>query len=116
MNTSIHIDDGDFALQDGLIPKNEYSDVYVRTAHPCKDDFITFGKRIGVLPKKLMTTIDMFATEQPEVYELIGNSFWMTRPDACTGSLIKSACTDFKGATSYRKQKRPEQFRPFSIE
>lgn len=22
-----------------------------------------------------MTTIDMFATEQPEVYELIGNSF-----------------------------------------
>lgn len=75
MNTSIHIDDGDFALQDGLIPKNEYSDVYVRTAHPCKDDFITFGKRIGVLPKKLMTTIDMFATEQPEVYELIGNSF-----------------------------------------
>ena len=75
MNTSIHIDDGDFALQDGLIPKNEYSDVYVRTAHPCKVDFITFGKRIGVLPKKLMTTIDMFATEQPEVYELIGNSF-----------------------------------------
>ncbi len=53
----------------------KYSDVYVRTAHPCKDDFITFGKRIGVLPKKLMTTIDMFATEQPEVYELIGNSF-----------------------------------------
>jgi serine/threonine-protein kinase HipA len=75
MNTSIHMNDGDFALQDGLIPESEYSDVYSRTLHPCKDDFITFGTRIGVLPKKIVSTIDMFATEQPKVYELIENSF-----------------------------------------
>ena len=75
MNTSIHINDRDFALQDGLIPESEYSDIYSRTLHPCKDDFITFGKRIGVLPKKLTSIIDMFATEQPKVYELIENSF-----------------------------------------
>lgn len=75
MNTSIHINDGDFALQDGLIPKSEYSDVYSRTLHPCKDDFITFGTRIGVLPKKLSSIVEMFATEQPKVYELIENSF-----------------------------------------
>lgn len=75
MNTSIHIDDGDFALQDGLIPTSEYSDVYARTGHPCQDDFITFGKRIGVLPKKMMSIIALFATEQPKVYELIENSF-----------------------------------------
>lgn len=75
MNTSIHIDDGDFALQDGLIPKSEYSDVYLKTQHPCKDDFITFGTRIGVLPKKISTIIDLFSTEQPKVYELIENSF-----------------------------------------
>lgn len=75
MNTSIHIDDGDFALQDGLIPTSEYSDVYARTGHPYQDDFITFGKRIGVLPKKMMSIIALFATEQPKVYELIENSF-----------------------------------------
>lgn len=75
MNTSIHIDDGDFALQDGLIPTSKYSDVYARTGHPCQDDFITFGKRIGVLPKKMMSIIALFATEQPKVYELIENSF-----------------------------------------
>lgn len=75
MNTSIHIDDGDFALQDGLIPKNVHSDVYDRTNHPCKDDFITFGNRIGVLPKKIAAIIDMFITEHPKVYELIENSF-----------------------------------------
>ena len=46
-----------------------------RTLHPCKDDFITFGTRIGVLPKKLTSIIELFATEQPKVYELIENSF-----------------------------------------
>ena len=75
MNTAIHVNDGDFALQDGLIPESEYSDVYSRTLHPCKDDFITFGTRIGVLPKKLNAIIELFATEQPKVYELIENSF-----------------------------------------
>ena len=75
MNTSIHVVDGDFALQDGLIPESAYSDVYSRTLHPCKDDFITFGTRIGVLPKKIVSIIEMFATEQPKVYELIENSF-----------------------------------------
>lgn len=75
MNTSIHIKDGDFALKEGLIPKAEYSDVYSNTSHPCKDDFIMFGNRIGVLPKKMESIIEMFATEQPKVYELIDNSF-----------------------------------------
>ena len=75
MNTSIHVNDGDFALQDGLIPESLYSDVYSRTLHPCKDDFITFGTHIGVLPKKIVSIIKMFATEQPKVYELIENSF-----------------------------------------
>ncbi len=75
MNTSIHINDGDFALQDRLIPESAYSDVYSQTLHPCKDDFITFGTRIGVLPKKIVSIIEMFATEQPKVYELIENSF-----------------------------------------
>lgn len=75
MNTSIHIDDGDFALQDGLIPKSEYSDTYTNSGHPCKDDFITFGKRIGVLPQKLHSIIELFATEQPQVLQLIERSF-----------------------------------------
>ena len=75
LNTSIHVDDGDFALQGGLIPIAEYSDTYSNSSHPCKDDFITFGNRIGVLPKKIASIIEMFATEQPKVYELIENSF-----------------------------------------
>lgn len=75
MNTSIHVNDEDFALQGGLIPKADYSDVYSQTNHPCKDDFITFGTRIGVLQSKLTSIINLFSTEQPKVYELIENSF-----------------------------------------
>lgn len=75
LNTSIHINDGDFALQGGLMPESEYSDVYTRSSHPCKDDFITFGTMIGVFPKKLHSIIGTFASEQPKVYELIENSF-----------------------------------------
>lgn len=75
MNTSIHVNDEDFALQGGLIPKADYSDVYTQTNHPCKDDFITFGTRLGVLQSKLTSIINLFSTEQPKVYELIENSF-----------------------------------------
>lgn len=75
LNTSVHIDDGGFALQEGLIPERTYSDVYSKTGHPCKDDFITFGERIGVHPKKIESVIEMFATEQPKVNELIDSSY-----------------------------------------
>ena len=75
MNTAIHVNDGDFALQDGLMPKSAYSEVYAKTGHPCQDDFITFGMRIGVLPKKIAAVIDLFATEQSKVYNLIDTSF-----------------------------------------
>lgn len=75
LNTSIHIDDGDFALQDGLMPQSLHSEVYDRTGHPCKDDFITFSERIGMLPQKASSIINLFATEQPKVYDLIDRSF-----------------------------------------
>jgi serine/threonine-protein kinase HipA len=75
LNTSIHINDGDFALQEGLMPSMAHSSIYVNTGHPCQDDFAEFGSRIGVLPKKIETIIKMFVTEQPLVYELIERSF-----------------------------------------
>ena len=75
LNTSIHVDDSDFALQDGLMPKDAWSEIYKNCGHPCKEDFVEFGKRIGVLPKKINAIIEMFATESPMAYELIDRSF-----------------------------------------
>lgn len=74
LNTSIHVQDEDFALQDGLIPLSEYSDIYARTGHPCRADFEAFGRRIGVLPKKMSAILDMFSQEQLSVYELTDRS------------------------------------------
>lgn len=75
LNTSLHVQDDDFALQEGLIPPAEHSDIYARTGHPCRADFETFGRRIGVLPKKMTAILDMFSREQPEVYDLTDRSF-----------------------------------------
>ena len=75
MNTSLHIQDDDFALQNGLIPKSEYSDIYNQTGHPCKDDFITFANRVGVLPKKRDAIINLFSADNSLIEDLINRSF-----------------------------------------
>ncbi|MEG0899741.1 MAG: HipA domain-containing protein [Oscillospiraceae bacterium] len=75
MNISIHVQDEDFALQDGLMPKSEYSEIYSNSGHPCKEDFITFANRIGVLPKKRDAIIKMFSENNPLIDELIDRSF-----------------------------------------
>lgn len=75
MNTSLHVKDSDFALEDGLLPITEYSEIYKQAGHPCSDDFINFGNRIGVPPKKLIKIIELFTEEQPMVEKLTKNSF-----------------------------------------
>lgn len=75
MNTSIHVQDEDFALQDGLMPKSEHSEIYSNSGHPCKEDFITFANRTGVLPKKRDAIIKVFSVENPLIDELIDRSF-----------------------------------------
>ncbi len=75
MNTSIHVQDEDFALQDNLIPQSEHSEIYSNSGHPCKEDFITFANRIGVLPKKRDAIIKMFSANNPLTDELIDHSF-----------------------------------------
>ena len=75
MNTSIHVQDEDFALQDGLMPQSEHSETYSNSGHPCKEDFITFANRTGVLPKKRDAIIKMFSENNPLIGELIDCSF-----------------------------------------
>lgn len=75
MNTSIHVRDEDFALQGGLMAESEYSEIYRNSGHPCKEDFIIFANRVGVLPKKRDAIIKMFSTPNPLIDELIDRSF-----------------------------------------
>lgn len=75
LNTSIHVDDEDFALKDGLMPNDVWSDVYTRTGHPCAEDFKIFGQRIGGLPKKVESVIALFSQNNPTIKDLIDRSY-----------------------------------------
>ncbi|MFV0291347.1 MAG: type II toxin-antitoxin system HipA family toxin [Mangrovibacterium sp.] len=75
MNTSIHVQDEDFALQDGLMPQSEHSEIFRNSGHPCQADFITFANRIGVLPQKRDAIIQLFSANHQLINELISHSF-----------------------------------------
>ena len=75
LNSSLHIDDEDFALEGGLFDKEHYSETYRRKGHPCAEDFATLGKLIEVPEVMMRETIDMLTTSQSKVYELTARSF-----------------------------------------
>ena len=75
LNSSLHIDDEDFALEGGLFDKEHYSETYRRKGHPCAEDFETLGKLIEVPEVMMRETIDMLTTSQSKVYELTARSF-----------------------------------------
>jgi serine/threonine-protein kinase HipA len=75
LNSSLHIKDEDFALEGGLFGKEYYSEIYRQKGHPCQDDFIAFGKMIGVHEKLIKKIMDNFLTPQPLIYDLTERSF-----------------------------------------
>jgi serine/threonine-protein kinase HipA len=75
LNSSLHIQDEDFALEGGLFGNECYSETYLQKGHPCQDDFITFGKMIAVTDVCIQKTMKDFLFPQPLVYELTERSF-----------------------------------------
>lgn len=75
INSSLHVNDTDFALEGGLFSAQYYSDTYKTKGHPCQDDFRTFGELLEVPARQITSIINEFLTAQPLVYELIENSF-----------------------------------------
>jgi serine/threonine-protein kinase HipA len=75
LNTSLHIQDEDFALEGGLFKKEFYSEIYRQKGHPCLDDFADFGKLINVPDIQIKKIMTDFLTAQPLVYDLTERSF-----------------------------------------
>jgi serine/threonine-protein kinase HipA len=75
INTWIHVDDTDFALEDGLFIDNFKSETCGKYGHPGKADFMEFGKRIGIMEKRMDKLIAPFLNKQPKVYELTDHSY-----------------------------------------
>ena len=78
MNTRIHVDeDGFFALNDELFKEWHWSECRIKNSqhHPCKEDFIEFGKKIGLAENRVIKLLVPFLKKQVEVEKLVKKSF-----------------------------------------
>ncbi len=75
INTRLHVDDTDFALDKGLFADDFKSGQYKKSGHPCKSDFIEFAKRIGVTPGRIDKLLNPFLQKQPMMETLVNHSF-----------------------------------------
>jgi serine/threonine-protein kinase HipA len=75
VNTRLHVDDTDFALDKGLFEDDYKSDDFKKSLHPSKIDFIEFGKRIGVMESRIEKLLAPFLEKQKRIEELTNRSF-----------------------------------------
>lgn len=75
VNTRIHVDDTDFALDKGLFADNFGSPAFKKTHHRGKEDFMEFGRRIGMNETRTERLIAPFLLKQDKVEQLVSRSF-----------------------------------------
>ncbi|MBQ0019734.1 MAG: HipA domain-containing protein [Bacteroidales bacterium] len=75
INTHIHVDGADFALNEGLSPRLVTSESYDRTLHPCRADFFAFAQLIGINERRANRILDSFMEVPAIVDGLIARSF-----------------------------------------
>lgn len=78
MDTRIHVDeDGFFALADELFKEWHWSDCRIQNTqhHPCKEDFIAFGRKTGIAEKRIDKLLAPFLERQMDVENLVQRSY-----------------------------------------
>lgn len=75
LNTRMHVDDTDFALDRGLFADDFKSDLYKRRGHPGKQDFVAFASRIGVTESRIDKLMAPYLERQPLMETLVQHSF-----------------------------------------
>ena len=75
LNTRIHVEDTDFALDKGLFADNFESEVFKKTSHRGKEDFLEFAARIGVENSRVDKLLAPFLEKQEKVEVLVERSF-----------------------------------------
>jgi len=75
INTSMHVNDTDFALDKGLFKDDFKSDQYKKSGHPSSADFKEFAIRIGILESRIEKLLSPFIENQTFVKTLINRSF-----------------------------------------
>lgn len=75
LNTKLHVDDPDFALNGGLFADNFKSRDWKKNGSPSQLDFIEFAKRIGIKENRIDILLQPFQERQDGVKQLIDHSF-----------------------------------------
>lgn len=75
INTKLHVDDSDFALDKGLFADDFKSAEYKKKGHPSKNDFAEFALRIGVTGSRIDKLLSPFLLRQDSVDTLVRHSF-----------------------------------------
>ncbi len=78
INTRLHVDDTDFALERGLFADSFASETFKKTFHSGKEDFAEFSKRIGVNNDRVEKLLEPFLLKQDKVEMLVNRSFLST--------------------------------------
>ena len=75
INTKLHVDDSDFALDKGLFADEYKSAEFKKNGHPSKTDFAEFALRIGVTESRIEKLLSPFLEKQNPVETLVSHSF-----------------------------------------
>ena len=75
LNTRLHVDDSDFALDKGLFKDDFKSEEYKKNGHPSKNDFIELARRIGVFESRIDNLLNPFLEKHPLMEVLVNRSF-----------------------------------------
>jgi serine/threonine-protein kinase HipA len=75
INTKLHVDDTDFALDKGLFSDDFKSEQYKKSGHPSKSDFMEFAIRIGIAESRVEKLLNPFLVKQLFVETLISRSY-----------------------------------------
>lgn len=75
INTRLHVDDTDFALDRGLFADGYKSHPYKNSGHASQRDFTELARRIGVTESRVEKLLLPFLQKQPFVETLIKRSF-----------------------------------------
>jgi serine/threonine-protein kinase HipA len=75
VNTRIHVDDEDFALDKGLFADNFESEAFKKTRHRGQEDFLELARRIGIDSNRAQKLLESFLLKQDKVEILIKRSF-----------------------------------------
>jgi serine/threonine-protein kinase HipA len=80
ITTRLHVNDSDFALTNGLFADGYQSKSFIKHGHPSKDDFTEFGRRLGLLERRIVKLLAPYLVRQPSVETMIQQSS-LTEPN-----------------------------------